>query len=69
MGTSIHFASATLLNSRWVLTAAHVLVGVPANGVNIYLGVVELDDQNALQYLSSEIRRHPLFNLATFANK
>ena len=65
--TPFVFAGGVLLNSRWILSTAHGLVGRPGNGINIILGTNRLDAFDIRQ--SSEIRIHPLFDRETFENE
>jgi secreted trypsin-like serine protease len=67
-GTTFHFAGGSLINSRWVVTTAHGLIGIAENSVNIVLGIVRLD-ATITNRRSSEIRIHPFFDKTTFLNE
>jgi secreted trypsin-like serine protease len=67
-GTTFHFASGVLLNSRWVVTTAKGLFGRPGNSINIVLGVIRRD-VTFTNRQSNEIRIHPAFNFDTRQNE
>ncbi|KAL7015780.1 hypothetical protein ACKWTF_016671 [Chironomus riparius] len=59
--TNEHFASAAILNARWVLSTARDLVGRSVDSVNIILGAIQHDKPISIQR-SSEIRIHPMYD-------
>ncbi|CAG9812256.1 unnamed protein product [Chironomus riparius] len=66
-GTTFHFASGVLLNSRWVVTTAQGVFGRAGNSVNIILGIVRRD-VTFTNRQSMEIRIHPMFDFNTRHN-
>ncbi|KAG5671126.1 hypothetical protein PVAND_001340 [Polypedilum vanderplanki] len=66
-GTTHHFAGATLLNNRWVLTVAHPLIGRAGSSINIVVGTNMLN-AGVVNRRSSAIRIHELFDQVTKRN-
>lgn len=66
--TDEHFASAAVLNSRWILTTARGLFGRPADSINIIFGAVQHDKPMSIQR-STEFRIHPFYDASRMLNE
>lgn len=60
-----HFCGATLIDARWLLTAAHCVQDKRPSGIRVQVGLTQLYGQFKPRYKVKSINIHPDYNLDT----
>lgn len=60
-----HFCGATLIDARWLLTAAHCVQNKRPSGIRVQIGVTQLYGQFKPRYKVKSINIHPDYNFDT----